>query len=69
MVDMLVSNNVQWSMGKSAFVVTIWGSTQSYLSKVRIYIEDAIICVIICKFWTASCLHCPIATVKVLFAH
>ena len=33
------------------------------------YIEDGIICVIICKTWTVSCMRCPITTAKVLFPH
>ena len=31
------------------------------------YIEDAVICFIICKPWTVSCLRCTIAMKKVLF--
>ena len=64
---MLVSNNVQWSIEKKHFLhhyVVTHKARFTYMN-----IEDVVICVAICKSWTASCLCCPIAKAKVLFPH
>ena len=66
--NMLMSNNVPWSMGKKYFH-HCYGAIHKANSLRFVYIEDAVICVIICKTWTVSCLRCPIVTVKVLFPH
>ena len=43
--------------------------TQNYLCTRFAYIEDAVICVLICKVWTVGCLCFSIAAMKVLFIH
>ena len=68
MVDMLMSNNVQWSMGKKHFHRR-YGATHKATHPRFTYIEDAVMCVMIRKTWTVSCLHCPIVTVKVFLLY
>ena len=63
-VDMLVSNNVQWLMKKKHFHYR-YGATHKAIC-LR-FTEYAVICVLICKTWTVSCLSCPIVMVKVFF--
>ena len=66
MVDILVSNNVQQSLEKRHFLCRYGASHKATHPRVAC-IEDAVICFIICKPWTVSCLHCTIAMKKVLF--
>ena len=64
--DMLVSNNIQWSIRKKHFRRR-YGATHKATCTRFAYTEDVVICVVICKTWMVSCLRCPIVTAKVLF--
>ena len=44
-----------------------YGATHKATCTRFAYTEDVVICVVICKTWTVSCLRCPIVTAKVLF--
>ena len=57
--DILVSNNIQWSIGKKHFRCP-YGATHKATCTRFAYTEDVVICVVICRTWTVSCLRCPI---------
>ena len=64
---MLVYYNVQYSLGEKHFHRR-YGATQAAICPSLALVWQAVICIIICKRWTISCLHYFIATLKVLFA-
>ena len=63
-VDMLVSNNVQWSIGKNTFTVTN-GATQAANCSSLVYYNTHNSIFNLCE---PSFVHCPIAIAKVLFS-
>ena len=62
-----------WSIGFAMYTcvvrINLSNIQTTCVQGLHIIIEDAVVCILICKVCTVGCLHFSIAMVKVLFIH